>query len=64
MGERAVNPSEEVVVYMESREPPHREKVVKDILATTLELAKELQRELGKLQQIVDSSLPPGASRE
>lgn len=36
-----------------------REETVKDILATTLGLAKELQRELGKLQQIVDSTLPP-----
>lgn len=33
-----------------------RDKTVREILSVTLELAKELQRELGRLQHIVDSS--------
>lgn len=37
-----------------------RDEAVRDILATTLQLAKELQRELGRLQQIVDSSMGGG----
>jgi hypothetical protein len=37
-----------------------RDEVVRDILATTLQLARELQRELGRLQQIVDSSMSGG----
>lgn len=36
-----------------------RDETVREILSTTLDLAKELQRELGRLQQIVDRSLPP-----
>lgn len=36
-----------------------RDETVREILSTTVKLAKELQRELGRLQQIVDSSLPP-----
>lgn len=35
-----------------------RDEIVREILATSLDLAKELQRELGRLQQIVDTSLP------
>lgn len=41
-----------------------RDKAVRDILSTTLDLARELQRELGRLQQIVDSSTSRGASDE
>lgn len=37
-----------------------RDESVRSILSTTLDLAKELQRELGRLQQIVDKTLPPG----
>lgn len=47
------------VIAMHAEEHNYRDETVKEILATTLELAKELQRELGRLQHIVDSTLPP-----
>lgn len=36
-----------------------RDDNVRDILATTLKLARELQWELGRLQHVVDNSFPP-----
>lgn len=44
-------------------ESEDRDKAVREILSTTLDLARQLQRELGRLQHIVDSNTR-GASDE
>lgn len=60
-----MTPNEGIVGNVEFSES-NRDVMVREILATTLNLARDLQRELGRLQQIVDQNVPPlpGAGHE